>query len=90
MKKLYPVVSLLLSAGLVAALYVYLKIASLFLFGHAYYSSPLSHVAQLGSIALAYLIVAGVDEHWKPSVRLKAIVLAAITIIPMIVIKIFL
>ena len=90
MKKLYPVVSLLLSAGLVGALYIYVKFASLYIFGHAYYRSPYSFVADVGSAVVAYLIVELTANLMKWSAGVKAIILAAVTIVPYFFIKFFL
>ncbi len=90
MKKLYPVVSQLLSAGLVIVLFVYMEFVSAFIFGRASFSLPLSMATRLASVGIAYLIVELTVNRLKFSAGRKALILAVITIVPIILVRFFL
>lgn len=90
MKKLYSVASLLMSAGLVAVLFLYIDFASGFVLGRNRFYMPFSLLSELVAVVVAYLIVELTVNRLKYSASKKAAILAAITLIPLIILKIFL
>lgn len=90
MKKLQPIASLLMSASLVAVLSLYIDFASGFILGRSHFYMPYSLLSELFAVIVAYLIVELSVNRWRYSAVKKAALLAAITLVPFILLKIFL
>lgn len=81
---------LLMSAGLVAVLSLYIDFASGFVLGRNHFYMPYSLVSELASVVAAYLIVELTANRLKLSAGRKAFILAAITLVPFVLLKLFL
>ncbi len=90
MNKKYTIVSQLVSAGLVATLFLYIKFTGAFFLRNAYYELPGSIIWMLVSVVVAYMIVELTVNRLKFSTGRKALILAVITIVPAIFLKFFL
>lgn len=79
-----------MSAGLIAVLFLYIDFASGFVLGRNHFYAPYSFLSELVAVIAAYLIVELTVNRLEYSAGKKAAVLAAITLVPLIILKIFL